>query len=233
MVSIHNVYKSVLTILNKENRGYVTPREFNDYARQAQLEIFESYFSKANFSIENDSDYSDIRKNVEEKISFFENHDTLTTGTYTNPSGASTSDYFAFPTNFYRLSYLEKDGTMIEEIGGKRFLFVNSSPLTKPTLKNPVYITHEGGVVIKPTGQDNINIGYVRKPNDPNWVGGTTNGQILVNPAAADFNNFELHPSEEPELVAKILAYTGVTLKAPDVVQAAAAKDQQINQTEQ
>ena len=233
MVSIDNVYKSVLTILNKENRGYITPREFNDYARQAQLEIFESYFSKANFSIANDSDYSDIKKNVEEKISYFENIATLTSGNFTNSAGGDTADYYAFPTNFYRLSYVSSDNIMVEEISGKKFLFVNKSPLTKPTEKNPVYITHEKGLVVKPTDIDSVIIGYVRTPNAPKWVGGTSRGQIVVNPSGDGFNNFELHPSEEPELVAKILAYTGVTLKAPDVVQAAAAKDQQINQTEQ
>jgi len=233
MVSIDNVYKSVLTILNKENRGYITPREFNDYARQAQLEIFESYFSKANFSIANNSDYSDIKKNVEEKISYFENEDSLVSGTFTNSAGDTTNDYYAFPSNFYRLSYVSSDSVLTEEISGKKFLFVNRSSLTKPTTKNPVYITHEGGVIIKPTGVTDVSIGYVRKPNDPKWVGGTASGQIVANPSGAGFNNFELHPSEEPELVAKILAYTGVTLKAPDVVQAAAAKDQQINQTEQ
>jgi hypothetical protein len=100
-------------------------------------------------------------------------------------------------------------------------------------------MTHEGGFVVKPTfthldqEATNVNIGYVRRPNNPVWVGGTSNGQILVNTSGTGFNDFELHPSEEPELVAKILGYTGVTLKAPDVLQAAAAKDQQINQTEQ
>jgi hypothetical protein len=46
------------------------------------------------------------------------------------------------------------------------------------------------------------------------------------------YKNFELHPSEEAELVAKILAYAGVIIKAADVTQVAAAKDQQITQSE-
>ena len=46
------------------------------------------------------------------------------------------------------------------------------------------------------------------------------------------YKNFELHPSEEHELVVKILAYAGVIIKAADVTQAAAAKDQQITQSE-
>ena len=77
MVSIDNVYKTVLNILNKENRGYIVPREFNTLALQAQSEIFEGYFSSRNYAITNDSDYSDIKKNIEEKIALFENEETI------------------------------------------------------------------------------------------------------------------------------------------------------------
>ena len=44
MVNVNTVYTTVLQILNKEQRGYVTPQEFNNLAQQVQLEIFESYF---------------------------------------------------------------------------------------------------------------------------------------------------------------------------------------------
>ena len=43
-VSVDTVYKTVLSILNKEQRGYMTPDEFNKIGTQVQLEIFESYF---------------------------------------------------------------------------------------------------------------------------------------------------------------------------------------------
>jgi len=43
-VSIDNVYQRVLAISNKEQRGYVTPQEFNLLAYKAQMDIFESYF---------------------------------------------------------------------------------------------------------------------------------------------------------------------------------------------
>ena len=35
-VSVDTVYQRVLAILNKEQRGYVTPQEFNLFANQAQ-----------------------------------------------------------------------------------------------------------------------------------------------------------------------------------------------------
>jgi hypothetical protein len=44
-VNVNEVYKTVLLILNKEQRGYITPNEFNKIATQVQLEIFESYFA--------------------------------------------------------------------------------------------------------------------------------------------------------------------------------------------
>ena len=96
-----------------------------------------------------------------------------------------------------------------------------------------MYVRHEGGVVIHPTtGISSINISYVRKPATPNWIGTTVAGQIIATPGNALYKNFELHPSEEHELVVKILAYAGIIIKAVDVIQIASAKDQQITQSE-
>ena len=43
-ISIDTVYQRVLAIANKEQRGYITPQQFNLFANQAQLRIFEQYF---------------------------------------------------------------------------------------------------------------------------------------------------------------------------------------------
>ncbi len=44
MINIDTVYQKVLALANKEQRGYITPQEFNLLADKAQMEIFESYF---------------------------------------------------------------------------------------------------------------------------------------------------------------------------------------------
>ena len=44
MISVDTIYQRVLAMANKEQRGYITPQEFNLLANQAQLQIFESYF---------------------------------------------------------------------------------------------------------------------------------------------------------------------------------------------
>ena len=233
MVSIDNVYKTVLNILNKENRGYITPREFNSLANQAQNEIFEGYFSLRNYVVSNDSDYSDIRKNVEEKIALFENEETIDVGTFSNAAGNTTSSYYAYPTNFYRLGTVSANAIHAAEVSSQQILYLNRAPLTKPTINNPVYVRHEGGVVLYPeTGITSLLINYIRKPSAPNWVGGTANGQVVAGTADPDYQNFELHASEESELVVKVLAYAGVIIRAADITQAATAKEQQIIQSE-
>ena len=48
---IDSVRQTVLSILNKNNYGYVSPSDFNLFAKQAQLEIFEGYFNELNKAI--------------------------------------------------------------------------------------------------------------------------------------------------------------------------------------
>ena len=43
-ISVDTVYQTVLALCNKEQRGYITPQEFNLMARKAQMEIFDNYF---------------------------------------------------------------------------------------------------------------------------------------------------------------------------------------------
>lgn len=76
-ISVDKIYKTVLTILNREQRGQLTPGQFNKLAQQAQLEILEKTFydynrvlSKSNVIGSND-DYGDLANNIKEKIDHF------------------------------------------------------------------------------------------------------------------------------------------------------------------
>ena len=76
-VSIDTVYQRVLAIANKEQRGYVTPQEFNILANQAQMDIFEQYFYDKNQFLRqpgNDTTYSDMIDLLDEKIDIFEKY---------------------------------------------------------------------------------------------------------------------------------------------------------------
>ena len=73
-INVNTVYQTVLMILNKEQRGYMTPTEFNTVATQVQLEIFEKYFDDLNQQLrvpQADTDYADRQENIDEKLAIF------------------------------------------------------------------------------------------------------------------------------------------------------------------
>ena len=68
---INSVRNTVLAILNKNNYGYISPGDFNLYAKQAQLDIFDDYFYQYNQLINQENarlsgtGYADVAKGYE------------------------------------------------------------------------------------------------------------------------------------------------------------------------
>ena len=78
-VNINTVYQTVLYILNKEQRGYIPPAEFNSLAAQVQDEIFQSYFPDGNQvnrlnqnNTQNDTEFFNMFKDISYKLYPFE-----------------------------------------------------------------------------------------------------------------------------------------------------------------
>ena len=174
MVNIDKVYQRVLFLANKEQRGYITPDEFNSYAELAQLEVFESYFLKkfqTNQAPETTDDYSDVAMNVEEKITFFDNVTSVSSRwdlmnvTQRNASTfkPTSIEAYPYPNDFYRLAQVTINGRMADEVSHKDLTYINLSPLTAPTASQPVFTRHEGGVVVYP-------IPVYRTDNQGNYI---------------------------------------------------------------
>ena len=223
-ISIDTVYQRVQSILNKENRGYLTPQEFNLFANQAQLEIFEQYFFDLNqFERlpKKDTEYSNLVKTINERISKFKTSATLT---FTTP-------YFSMPSNMHKLgTVIYNSTTPVEEIDQKNLLEYTLSPLTSPSTTNPDYIQNiqttssVWSIVVYPSRiQSLITATYIRKPAEADWAYQTVVGNALYD--SSNSTNFELHDSEEPNLVIKILLYAGLSIREGEIAQLADAKE--------
>lgn len=84
-VNINTVYTTVLYILNKEQRGYIPPAEFNSLAAQVQDEIFQSYFPDGNQvnrlnqnNTQNDTEFFNMFKDISYKLYPFEQESSFT-----------------------------------------------------------------------------------------------------------------------------------------------------------
>jgi hypothetical protein len=220
MISIDTVYQRVLAILNKEQRGYLTPQEFNLFANQAQLEIFEQYFFDLNQYMrlkDNNTEYAQLYNLVDEKISKFKTY-----GNLTYSSGA-----FTFPSDLHKIGTVIYNGTEVEKVDIKQLLDYQGSKLTQPSTTTPVYIQDVNGswsVTLYPsTITSGVTCTYVKKPIKVEWAYTNVNNNALYN--ANNSQDFELHESEEATLVLKILMYAGLTIKDPSVSQVADAKE--------
>jgi len=226
MVSIDTVYQKVLALANKEQRGYITPQEFNLFADQAQKDIFEQYFYDLNQFMRkpsNSDEYSDIIDNLREKIAIFENLGNITSGIISAPNG------------LYRLGTVIVNSSEVEEVQPNEILYINKAPLTRPTVERPVYVrTGELTVEIHPTSIISATCTYVSNPLTPSWGYVVVMAKAMYDATPGITTDFQLHSSEEGELVNRILIYAGVAIKAQDISQAAGglemAKQQQEKQ---
>jgi hypothetical protein len=227
-VSVDRVYQTVLAIANKEQRGYITPQEFNLFANQAQNEIFEQYFHDLKLFLRipgNKTVTSDPREMIEEKISIFRVANQGYSG--------------GLNDNVYRLEavrYREAATGIFyaaEEVSKREYDAYHMSSLMAPEINRPIFYRSNKTIYRSPVqGYDNTHIDFIRRPASPNWTYVEVNGDALWNPSAPDARDFELHPSEEKNLVTKILQFAGVSMKDPALVQAASGKESSYIQQE-
>jgi len=221
---INNVRNTVMFILNKDNNGYLTPDEFNAFARQAQLEIFEELFydynrwlAKRN-SGASYSGSSDIPKLLSEIIDKFSTPLNLT---------YSAGEY-QMPTNVYSVTnilYNNKDVERIEKNKLPYFLYSNH---TAPSVYYPAYSQSGSKITIYPSSiQTNVSTIYNRYPVDPKWTYYTdpVTQAPLFDQTAPDYKNFELPEVCQNDLIIKILKYAGVSIREQEIVQVASNEE--------
>ena len=220
MVLVDTVYQRVLALANKEQRGYVTPQEFNLFANQAQMDIFEQYFYDINQFGRmpgNGTEYSDMTTMLNEKISIFKKRDNV----------LRVGGFFPLPIDLYRLGTVYfgslEDGVEITEVNYDDLPYLKSE-LTRPTTERPIYVNREEGLRVYPTGPITVvNMTYIRRPHKVNWGYVVLNDKALYNSNTS--SNFEIHPGDETELVLKILTLAGITLEDQILYQEAQAED--------
>ena len=230
-VDINRVYQKVLALANKEQRGYITPQEFNLFADKAQLEIFNNYFhgiKMAERKPKNQMNYADEVEMLEEKLHPFNVDESVNTATAN----------LTLPTNTHKLIGITRNGNKVTQINKSQVAYTENNPLLKATLTRSTFVREDSGIVtIFPApssatydtdtdsnntfDQESFEVSYYKRPSQPSWAYVVVKEKALYNSSATI--NFELHESEEEDLVYRILMLSGLTIKQPDVQQSAAA----------
>ena len=235
-ISVDKVYKTVLSILNKESRGFLTPDEFERIASQVQLDILDQNFHDYNKAVVRASrgravqDYGNIPEKIQHKIDPF----------YAAADITLTNGIGTLPTDLYKtinISITNKT-IQLEKVNKSTLSYLLSSPLTKPTTSFPVYYQRATDIIVEPALSDdswtlgNLLIEYIKTPVDVNWnhTVDETTGALTANDPMTDFT---LHESDRVQLILGILKYAGLVIEDPAVIQAASGEETKLIQLEQ
>jgi hypothetical protein len=212
-INVNTVYRTVLAILNKEQRGYMTPDQFNKAAAQAQLDIFNKYFDELNQLTKTSqpgTDYADRLTALDEKMSIFKVSAAATGGTL---------GVFSLPATLRELGNVVYNDIEVQRLSRDQFYNINKSDYTKPSLNYPIYLYEGSSIKVYPVEiTTGVVLNYIRQIANPKWgyisAGVAGNYQY----ASGSSVDFELHTSEETKLILSILQYAGVTVKDTDIV---------------
>jgi len=245
-VNVNTVYQTVLYVLNKEQRGYVTPAEFNSLAVQVQNEIFESYFPDGNQinrinqnNSQNDTEFFNMFEDISQKLTPFEQEISLTLdlgGFFYQPQVSGTGSINRTIRKFGSLisTYTGQPqyDSITQLVSKSDYNKITRSKLTSPTSSNPIYYIQKGTstspyLFINPEPQL-VAVNCIVYPLNPSWgfTVGSLNQYIYNSSTSTDF---ELDFSEQTNIIMKILKYCGVIVNDPNVINVAS---QEIQKTE-
>jgi hypothetical protein len=175
-INVDTVYKTVLLILNQQQRGYMTPDEFNKVGTQVQRNIFENYDDDLNQQYrlpQNDTEYANRVMNLEEKLDIFKRFGTAT------PT-ASGSNIYTLPTTATTPTITQSFTQANPSLGNQVFTVTNWTAAESQNAIVKVYL--QGALQTSPAQYT--------------WDAGTVTITFAAAPTAADVILIELYPED-------------------------------------
>ena len=242
MASVNRVYSALRDLVNKDQRGFVTPAVFNNFAQVAQMNIYNDLFGNLDRSkivrlrIADPKSDKSTTKRIEEDLSVFIKRSTI----------AQADGVFEKPTDLARIISATSFGSILMNTSTKLSIpivydpikldYILRSELSIPTETAPVAAIFDD-IEVYPTTIKKIILTYYKQPQGLNPVTGakTTTmprfGYTVVAGkeiySAANSVDFELPEHYFADLVVEIAKLIGVNLRDTDVYAYANQETQQ------
>ena len=168
-IGINKVYRTVLSIANKEQGGFITPDNIAKIGGQVQLSIMEDNIVEYKNLInkrtmyDHAEGYGDLVDLYKAKLDAF-----LKTST-----ASVSGNVVSMPSDVYKLLgvYSTNRATKYEEVKRYELNGILSSPLTQPTTDFPIFYNNNAnsGVTLNPTESGNVSLDYFKFPEQPRW----------------------------------------------------------------
>ena len=220
-VNIDTIYQTVQALANKEQRGYLTPQEFNLFANQAQSDIFEQYFYDLNafrLAKPQERQIGDSVTMIQHKISSTENvsyvnNEPVVLGVDLPTTGRTGQIFVTGKT--LRLSTRAE----INNLAGSTWHKSSNEALYFEDGYQRIQVWSNGSQVTSGITCEHVTGG----PSLCFWGYIVVNEKAVYNPNSSQ--DFDLHISEQADLVAKIVKLAGISIENQELYQAGAAEE--------
>jgi hypothetical protein len=236
-MTIDEVYRLVQVFANKEQRGFISPTDFNLLAKQAELELYNKRLSIIKQKSPTRRSQGVYAENLapeiaRQDIATFLTRSDIDTDIKPNPylgvTVAVTSDYveslFISADEHHDIS----TNIPVDIVEPKDINQILRSSLVKPSMEYPIALLgSEGGTSkvfsVFPDTIKKVIAYHYRNNNTPKWSYVTVAGKPVHDSSSS--NQFKISSRCHGEIVVKILEYLGVSIREADVVQYAQASE--------
>lgn len=234
MASVNRVYSALKGLVNKDQKGFVTPSIFNEFAAVAQMNIYNRLFDEdrnalrfRRAGLDGGRDFSK-EKQVREDLSSFAKKASLTkvNGVFVKPSDLGRIVSMRTASTFLLDTYT---GSQVSILYNQDDIDrVLSSDLSRPSSDNPVALV-SSDIEVFPSTVSSISLRYYKLPEGVNPTTGAkvasqpsfgystaVPGVELYSPSSSV--DFELPEHYFVDLVVEIAQLIGINLRDADVV---------------
>lgn len=242
MASVNRVYSTLKGLVNKDQKGFVTPSIFNEFASVAQMNIYNRLFDEGRNAmrfrragIDQGRDKAK-EKQMQEDLSVFAKKTNISkaNGVFAKPSDLGRIISINTKSTYALGSFL---GTQIDLVYNQEDIDrILASNLSQPTSESPVALI-SSDIEVFPTTINRVDLRYYKLPEGTNP---TTGAKVSSQPSfgystavagveiysPGNSVDFELPEHYYVDLVVEIAKMIGVNLRDADVVNYAAAEKQ-------
>ena len=207
---LNRVHRTVKFLANTEGRGNVTPTDIDLAIHNSVQEKYEELFFEVNRLVNRqnrgliNSALENTPDKVREKLQhYIEDLDlNLVDGVFTIPENIRYFDSVIYQNTFIELCKNNKD-----------FLLSAS----EASLAYPIGLKQSQTVKILPNTIESVTVSYLRNPVVAKWTYTVVSGVEMFDQSKSDFKEIDIHPSEETDLILRVLFSFGINLKEKDL----------------
>jgi len=211
---IDRILNKVKSLLNTDVIGNFSPAKFNEFLHDALQERNEEYFfnlrkyvNRENKGL-NSSTLENIPDRFREKLAHYSTDGILVF--------APRAETYPLPADYRYLDIvLNSSGVEVEILKNSKEFNIYKSFANS---RCPIGRISGTKLKVFPNNSEDLEITYLREIKYPKWTYNSVNGTEMFNPDASDFQDADIHISEEDEMVRRVLLRFGIHLKEQDIL---------------